>query len=338
MRKWSAVLMLAMLWILTPSTASAAAAPGLRTLMLFPAKMEYELVPGKSVSHTVQVVNRGDSILHVTGFVSDYTVGSSNTFHFLPPGDLSYSASKWITLGATDFVLKPQESRAVTITVSTPATVEPGGHYAAVLFQTTPNSRMRGVGIVARIGTLILCSPADGVGVIRNGEIVSFPTSNPWLLQDVTSRVVFRNSGNVHLTLQGEVVFHSLFGGEVGRVALPSITTLPRSDRDMDVAWKGPWFGILRAQAQVRYGKDLNTFDVKRDSPSVWLVIVPWPLILLLLAVTIIAVAKGRSKKRRAVREHAVEPLLPEATQRPARKGAAATAALPSGAHPTSSW
>lgn len=302
MRKWSAVLMLALLWILTPATASAAS-PGSRTLMLFPAKLEYKLIPGKSVAHTVNIVNRGDSALHIAALVSDYTIGSNNAFQFFEPGHLSYSASKWITLGATDFVLKPHESRAVTITVATPETVETGGHYAAVLFQSASDAKTKGVGIVARVGTLVLGSPADDAGIIRKGEVVSFNTSNPWLLQNAASRVVFRNSGNVHLTLKGQVVFHSLLGNEVGRVALPSITTLPHGDRSMVVAWKGPWFGILRAQAQVRYGKDMNSFDVASDSPEVWLFIIPWPLVIALLAVIIVGVAIAKARKRHAVRE-----------------------------------
>lgn len=273
------------------------------TFMVSPLKLEFQGIPGQSSTQVVKVANQGAAPLRVTSGVMDYYITPNNSFVYYPPGHQSYSCARWLKTNISEFRLIPNQVQEVTVTVSAPTGAEIGGHYACLFFQTA-SSRPKGsgVGVIGRIGTVILASVGNEKDLVRDGRIKSFEVTNPWFGRDTSGRVVFHNAGNVHLTLRGQTVIKDFFGREVARLPLQDITVLPGTDRYLPFQWTGPLFGRFTAQANVQYGPDLFTYNVTRTSPTVVFWIVPWLLILAML-IALLAVWRiwlGRRARRRA--------------------------------------
>lgn len=284
--------------------------------MVSPAKLEVRALQNGFETKRVRVTNFGDAPLRVTTHVADYSISKNNAFIFHQPGHSSYSAAKWISLDRTDFVVPPKQIEEVYVKVSIPEKVEPGGHYAAVLFQTAnlrEDSGASKLNIVSRLAVLVLASTGTEDQISRGGDILRFRADNPSYGSKVDSEVIFHNAGNVHLTLKGDVVYKDMFGKRVDTAPLPEITALPNTDRLMSSTWDGPVIGRFSAVATIRYGPNLATFDTKKVSKEVIIWIVPWkPMAIAAGALVGILLLKMALRKRK--RKRSSSKSLPDET------------------------
>lgn len=290
----------------------ASAAP--RAFGVSPVKLEFKMLPGLTETQPVLVQNQGDGPLHIDTEINDYVIGKDNAFTFYPPGHETYSAASWIHVDQTGFDLQPGQSRTVRVTISIPQNAEVGGHYAAVLFKNAASSTT-GIGFTGRIGTLALVTVGNEKDLVRAGNIKSLTASSRLFTSDMTAVNVFTDTGNVHLTVKGETVFTDYFGREVGRVQLPAITILPKTDRDMVAGLQGPWFGLMTATTVVSYGKDLSTFDTPRTAPPVRFWVVSWQAVVIFVLVLLVIIAieeilrrRARNRRRAGAAQTAVQP------------------------------
>lgn len=274
--------------------------------MVSPAKLEIKAKPGATVTKFVKVANQGGVPIRIDTSIADYSIRPDNTFVFYKAGQTAYSSAKWLTIDKPVFDLGPDEERTVKIRMTVPKNVEVGGHYSSVFFQTAgPKVSKTGVSIVARIGVLLLAQIGEKKDLHRLGFIKSFKTANPWWSRKVKTRLVFHNSGNVHLTLKGQTVFKDIFGRQVGRADFPSITLLPKTDRVVTAEWEGPIFGFFSARAKTAYGADIFTFDHAETSEARTVWIIPWLYILLLLGVSVaMALVRKLARKKTYVGKH----------------------------------
>ncbi len=261
-----------------------------KTFMVSPAKVEIQAKPGESETKTVKVVNQGKVPIEVTTDIADYYIKPDNTFVFYLPGHQSYSCARWIKLDKTKFFLEPGEVEKVKITVTIPKSAELGGHYACIFFETVgQKAKDTGVRIVGRIGCLVLTSIGSEKDIVRKGKIRSFSVKNPWFSSDVNSDLVFRNVGNVHLTLKGFVAFKDIFGRNAGKANFENITILPKTDRIMTTNWGGPFFGFFRAKATVKYGPNIFTYNRNLTTKEIAFWIIPWKIIVAVFAFLVLA-------------------------------------------------
>lgn len=282
--------------------ATAVPAQAGKTLTVSPVKLEVKATPGQAETHTVKVINHGTEKLHVTSELADYLIKPDNSFVFFAPGTKPYSSAGWVSLDEREFDLSPGDVKKVGIKISVPKSAEVGGHYGAVFFRTRGSNPLEtGVSVVGQIGVLTLVSVGNEKEIVRQGTIRAFKIDNGWLGSNANAQLTFRNTGNVHLTLKGDVTFVDLFGRRAGQVPLQSLTILPKSDRVMTAEWKGPFFGRFTTVGRVRYGADLFTFDHIEKSHRVTFWIIPWRII---LAVTIIAGTLLSLKRVGAGRSH----------------------------------
>jgi hypothetical protein len=255
--------------------ASVRAADPVRTFRVEPVKLEITAAPGETATRTIRVTNHGNVPLDATVSISDYLVRPDSSFVFSAPGHESYSCASWITLPRAAAPLLPGEGREYPITIRIPSGAEPGGHYACVLFTATQGAPTgSGVGISVGIGTLALVTVTSGP-IRRSGEISDFSVPNALLSRNVDARVLFQNTGNVHVSVLQEVVFTDVFGRVVGRVSNKEpATILPGTQRYMSERWVGPHLGWFNARAVLRYGPDIVTYDRQLASESIGFLIV----------------------------------------------------------------
>jgi P pilus assembly chaperone PapD len=261
---------------------STSAQEGIR---VWPTRVEMMVNRGEEAGKTINIYNQGSEPIRVSSYAMDFSIERDGEFDFYEPGHQSYSASKWLNIEKADFELAPGESREVEVVVSAPATVEPGGHYAALFFEAVPSGNQSAVSVSMRIPTLfyITIPGITGAEVIANADIVSLQLPGVAGRGPVEMGVVVRNSGNVHLTVAARAHFAASWGN-ASELDLGQMVILPSSDGVLKGEWqRSPLFGKVRASVVIGYLDQKGELVNKSQTAEFW--VVPWSLVGIILFV-----------------------------------------------------
>ncbi len=254
-------------------------------IKVWPTRVEIIVNRGKESGKTINVYNQGSELIRVSAYAMDFAIERNGDFNFYEPGHQSYSASKWLNIEKADFELAPGENREVEVVVSAPATVEPGGHYAALFFEAVPLGNQSAVSVSMRIPTLfyITIPGITGADVIANADILSLQLPGIAQRGPVEMGVVVRNSGNVHLTVAARAHFAASWGN-ASELDLGQTIILPNSDGVLKGEWqRSPLFGRVRVSVVIGYLDQKGELVNKSQTAEFW--VVPWSLIGIILVV-----------------------------------------------------
>ncbi len=148
-----------------------------------------------------------------------------------------YGLTSWMSLATDTVVLQPQESRTVLVSINNRSSLQPGGHYGAVVASVNSLEDQTGNKVVVnqQILSLILVNKVGGehydlklAGMTQNGN---------WLHLPNTVRLRFQNPGNVHVVPRGVVRLKSPGGTVIaqGIINSESAFILPESYRELYV-------------------------------------------------------------------------------------------------------
>lgn len=249
-----------------------------------PGRAELEIRPGQSVVFEISVANRISDDRRFELVVED-VAGSddaSRSVVFLGEERGPYTVKDYISFPENSFNLDLGERARIPVTISIPADAEPGGYYGGVLVSTVQDDGIdEGAGsarspIVARIGTLFFITvPGE---VVTSGETKELSLANPsWWYEKgpIEMRILYENTGSVHLNPYGELRITNLFGEEVGFVELEPWFVLPKSLRTRDVSWNRELlFGRYTVTAAINRGYD----DIV-DESTVTFWVLPWKIV-----------------------------------------------------------
>ena len=303
---WAAILPAAILLATLPVPAHAQ-----EGLKVWPTKVEIHVERGEAVTATVNVHNEGAAPVTVRAYVMDFCIDRDGRFVFTEPGHESYSASEWLSVGNTDLELEPDESREVDVVVAVPTQLEPGGHYAAVFFETGPAANEDGVPITTRIPSLfyITVPGVTDADVRADAEIVSLVLPGFVEQAPVQAGVVVKNTGNVHLTVAATAYFKGL-SGKNSSLDLQQMTLLPDGEGTLTGNWRElPYIGRVRANIVIGYFDQQG--EVVNKSQSGEFLVVPWKQLTAILITLVLAVAvvlfslrssRHRSERRKQTR------------------------------------
>ena len=276
----AAVLLLAIVLSIIPCPALAQGG-----IKVWPTGVELTLGRGETATKTVNVQNLGSEPVMLQAYVMDFSKDRNGDFVFYEPGHESYSASKWLSVDSFDLELAPAQSQEIEVTVSVPAQVEPGGHYAALFFEAIPPSSEGSVSISTRIPTLFYVT-VPGVTeaeVFSDAEIASLLLPGIAGGGSLEAGVVVHNSGNVHLTVAARAYFASSWGN-ASELDLGQMVILPSSDGVLKGEWQeAPYFGRVRANVVIGYLDNQGDVVNKSQTAEFW--VVPWSLVGIILFV-----------------------------------------------------
>jgi hypothetical protein len=298
----------------------ASAQGGAFDVMVYPAKLELAGAPGTTQTFVINVRNLGPNTETMSVYFNDYFIKANNDFVFQKPGHYSYSCANWLSTDTPAMVVPSGQTVAKTFTLTVPAKAEPGGHYGVIFFEQAPQAGEPPVKARPRIGSLMLVTvPGE---IIREGEIKSVSVTSSWFWpahklpilprRRVTARIVFYNSGNVHLTVRGFLSYKASFGWGSGKVEFNEITVLPKTTRYLEASIPSPpLVGSFSVKAAIQYGPSLDVFTITKERNGAFSM---YPLsllgILLILIAIIIALflLRGRRKRKAASAGEAAEP------------------------------
>jgi len=276
-------------------------------ITLTPFEKQISVVPGDaSESFTLTLTNHTSSLqeLHLTA----HDFGSLNdTGGVLLEGSKAksysqkYGLTSWLTLGTDTVDLQPGESADVPVTVENRSSLQPGGHYGAVVasVNSLDDETSNHVVVNQQLLSLLFVKKLGGehyelklTGVEQNGNWFHLPN-------DIKLR--FQNPGNVHVTPRGIVRLKSPTGKVLaqGIINSESAYILPETFRELyvpltRVSSAPPLPGIYHIEVEYRY--DGLSKAALKTSAVRYLNIGGIGLILLILLV-LVYVLKKRSKK-----------------------------------------
>jgi hypothetical protein len=196
-----------------------------------PPRLELSGSPGQTLTATVTVLTSAASEQQIAADVSDWTMDAAGNLIFFPPGSLPFSASPWLALDATDFILAPRGNREVRLALTIPDDAE--GTFNSMVFFTVvpPPGATQGVGVVTttRVGLTVYVTVA---GTERGGsELLDF-----YRRDARTLTAVIANSGNTVMRLSGVIELRDESGRAVHRLDVPDVPVLRDSERELTLA------------------------------------------------------------------------------------------------------
>ncbi|MCH8821673.1 hypothetical protein IID23_04110 [Patescibacteria group bacterium] len=259
----------------------------------------FTIDPGESAQEIVKVRNVGDTTRIFYPEVFDFKplneTGAPDFIIDAQDDSYTYSLASWVKISTEGIKLEPNESSALNFIINVPADAEPGGHYAGILFGTSP-PKVGGtqIAISNKVGSLILVRVAGDAKEQANVEEFSTPKS---FLENgpVLFTVRINNTGSVHIQPKGVIEIKNTFGKTVNTISINenSANILPQSIRAFldgdgnNLNWNpsGLTIGKFTATLTLTYGDPAQNLTT---STSFW--IVPWKILLVLLLTIIITI------------------------------------------------
>ncbi len=261
------------------------------TLSVSPPLIKNNVNPGQLWKSSIKVVNNNPEDIEVYVKVLDFESGSnSGTVKFLP--ELSEQEKKdrvklssWFIIDTAPIIIPAFKSQEVSFIIEVPESVEPGGHYAAILVGTTPPEKTEGgsnVKVSSMLSSLIFLN-VEG-DVLEKGHIREFSTDRDFYFDPkVNFKVRFENLGNVHIQPRGELRIFDFFGKNKETINLNHNSefgnVLPKDIRSWNFSWEGEGslleMGKYKAELILSYG---NKAKETIDQTLYFWVIYPKPL------------------------------------------------------------
>lgn len=271
-------------------------------LTVSPARIELVGDPGKTIEGEFILVNeQNEAKTFYSSFENFEAKGESGSPSFVAGTE---GMATWIGAPA-EVTLGPGEQRTIPFIVKIPANAEPGGHFSAVFWGTSPPQVGGGqVSVGAKIGILMLLRVSGDIK--EEGGILEFTTANKsrfFTTLPVSLTYRFQNSGGDRINPIGKLVVKNTIGMKIDELsANPSEgNVLPHSIRKYDLIWGDPtdapkgFFDAVKKQwsqfAIGRYTASINLAygtEGKTATASYSFFVFPWQLILVIIAVIFI--------------------------------------------------
>jgi len=247
-----------------------------------PAKIEYKVDPGATISDKLFIVNDGQETQTFYAAFEKFVVeGGQMKFLASEPAELS----QWFKIEKS-VTLKAGEQKEIPFTIEVPKNAPPGGHFAVIWWGTgAPNDQ--NVSIVTRAGILVFLQVSGEVN--EKGEVSEFSLLNGkfFVFQLPEDFVVnFKNQGNTYLKPKGEISIKNIFSSTIAafKVNSKERIILPNNRQLLDVVKKfdkPPFaFGFYKAELTLRWGEKQN--DITRN---IWFFVFPWKTVLIVVII-----------------------------------------------------
>jgi len=301
-----------------------------KALTISPPLIDSEANPGSIIQGTIKLTN--DTPEKAQLFSSIYRFeakGEKGEPQIIEEGE-KIGLVKWIDITPGPVDLSPGETRQIPFTINVPKDAEPGGHYAAIFWGTSPpeieGTETPVVAIKYKVGTLVLLAVSGEIK--EEGRVIEFNTTGRLFSHlPVEFFVRFQDTGTIHLIPQGEINIKNIFDREIAKVLVNEKggSVLPNSIRRFEAVWskkgaptlstggffsglKNEWnnfaFGRYRADLNLMYGYE----STKMLSAALAFWVIPWRIsitVIVILAILILITRAGvRKYNQRIIRKY----------------------------------
>jgi hypothetical protein len=269
----------------------------------FKDKLMFEMSAGKSISHSINVVNDSTGPLDVSLSATDGVITSTGAFTTTSRYEKQDYVGTWITFPEPALHLDAKEEKKVTFIIRVADDATPG-EYAGGL-SVEPASLTTTLKETGAITSTRVVVP---VYIKVKGIKVTDYALDSFTHQDENGHsftFALSNNGNTLLKAQGEIEIRSITG-KTYSVPIGDINLLKNSKQVSTTNWdQKPFWGIFTATAKIKMLElDLGTnsyVEIGQLEKTVDFSVIPWTilvlaLVLLILIAPIVVIRKMRRK------------------------------------------
>lgn len=283
-------------------------------LTITPIRYEISGNPGQTLTEKMGLVNESNKTqTFYASFANFEAQGDTGSPSFV---DAKEGLGTWMTTEQASVTLAPGAQKEISFSIKIPKDAEPGGHFAAIFWGTSPGGGSPGqVSIGTKTGLLVLLSVNGDVK--EQAGLVDFQLHNNkhfYKTLPVGFQYRFSNQGSDRVKPKGDIVIRSIFGWVAKRINANPYdgNVLPGTTRKFSPEWSkrdsvetrdqensrnesysfkksvsDEWhnfaLGIFRAKVVANFGV---TNQVAK-SHAVYFVVFPWELILVVIVLAI---------------------------------------------------
>jgi len=205
-RRISLLVLLSLVSAIMPSFFAVSAVSAARGLTVTGVLLVTDVKPGETLNHKMTVsIGDGDAATEIGVTVAEVGQAEDGTYIVLSAAEESsvYSARSLITVDRSSFPLQSGQTQTVTATAKIPSSIGEGGRYAIISIQTKPVGQP-GVGIASAVNVPVYLTVAN-TNLVHKGEITGISVGEPSAGKPIEVLTSFRNMGNHHFKVKGEV-------------------------------------------------------------------------------------------------------------------------------------
>ncbi|WP_051973425.1 WxL protein peptidoglycan domain-containing protein [Cryobacterium sp. MLB-32] len=274
-------------------------------------RFSYQVEPGQTLHDEYLVENTGTTVQSVTVYATDAFNTEDGSFALLEGNAGAVDAGQWITFdngtNRMQVTLDPGAQQVLPFAVNTPADASPGDHAGGMIVSALSPAGQ--VSVDRRVGIRLYVrvkGPLQPALTISSIESSYQPSINPFA-GETTITMTLSNAGNVSLSADTVAQVRGFFGIPLSGLtdqAIPEM--LPGTSRTVSlvVPGVGPWV-YLNPHVSLAATVDddaLNAGVLPSGERSSDLFVVPWAVLLLLVAAGGVWLGLRYSRKRTATK------------------------------------
>jgi P pilus assembly chaperone PapD len=222
-----------------------------------PAKLDISIPAGATYNIPITVHNASVNSVHVQASMADFGVGMDGSYQFQKVGTRPNSLMRWASIRPREFDLAPGTVEQVQLTLQVPQGEHLSGEYAGIVFFQTrpPRGPRRGVVFSIRVASKIYETIPNTAKI--DGAVTKMAVTST--RQGEFYRVLFKNTGNVHVYLRGQLIVQK--GNDVvEQLQLATGQLVERGgERLLEISGKRLQPGAYQAIATIDYGGKTET-------------------------------------------------------------------------------
>jgi hypothetical protein len=276
------------------------AQPVVKMAAMPPRVEDLQAAPGEVVTRQIKVRNLGDQEMVIETKLNDFVVQDDQGTPVMleqksTPEDNRWALSQWVNVTPTRFVLKPGEIQKLDLVIVVPENANPGGHYAAVVYQPAEDATLGNTGskVNPSVASLLYLTVEGDIkedANVSRFEVPGFSEFGP-----INFNTEIENLSEVHIKPQAQIKVYNLLNQTATTLDLEEKNIFPGRARQFENTWNKKWlFGRFKAQLSGSYGA---TGQALLATAYFW--VIPWRLILVVvLTLALITAAVIYLKKR----------------------------------------
>jgi hypothetical protein len=265
--------------------------------------IELTLDPGQVVTEHLAVRNFSDRAVGFSLKAADGYLTDKGRFNMLASDQVSVDGGTWIEL-PEQVTVGAKETAVVPFTIAVPRDATPGDHPAGVAATITSTGGT--VAVESRVGFRVMLRVSGTITAslaVDNLSATYQHSWNPFSAGEILVSYTTTNDGDVAVTGTGRVAVAGLFGlaGNDARAEVEE--TFPGDRREVDTRVAGVWaLGGLRTTVEVTpsvHDGGPAGAAIRPASATVTVWALPWPQLVLVATIGVLALALRAITRRR---------------------------------------
>lgn len=322
--KASALLTIALIFVVSTFSASAQEETSSKSLGFTPVSQELHINPGDTYTDKVVVWHEAQEemeyFIQIRGFkqIEDHP-GTAVLLSEEQDMASESSASSWFHIETESVVVPPQHNFELNYLVEVPEDAAPGEYYAQIFFYTDEQHTEAADSVMTYSnlagGPTFLVKTGDDF--TESLDLLEFKSSHKFYeTPEITLSTNVHNTGNVHLKPNGTIVLTNMFGQEIGNIEFnPDNKTLIRDSLATYITqWNSNYLltdegklaiGPITAELTIYYTSESPGYTPITEETSFW--IFQWKLALAILGAVIIIVWAVKASKKTKEKKNVVD-------------------------------